>query len=540
MTGLRLRQQLFLYMTKLKLFFLACLTTTVAAGQSVNWAHDVAPILYKHCVQCHRDGGLGHFSLVGYNNAYTYRESISHATETRQMPPWKPDPEYSRFAHENRLTNTEIETIRKWVEADAPAGDLNAAPDDPVVLTGSAVGMPDQVLKTPLYTISATQDEYRCFVIPNGLSQTSYLRGLEAIPGNHEVVHHILIYEDATGKGRQLDAQTPEAGYVNFGGPGVSGARLVGAWVPGSRTELLPPFMGIKLSPGADLIVQMHYPAGTTGMSDQTTLNLFFTPTNQGVRELSIAPLINHTPLSLENYPLSIPANQVKSYHAKFKVPQNGSIVAVGPHMHLIGRNITCFGVTPQGDTMRLIRINDWDFHWQGSYTFQKVKKIPAGTTVHAYATYDNTVNNPHQPSDPPLPVEQGEATTDEMMLVYFAYMGYLPGDENIVLDSTLLTSSAIEPPPLSALAIAEIAPNPASGRHLNLHFSLTEATAFRVDLFDMDGRLQRRLAADQTRQAGEYREQYEIGDTPAGVYYLRFATANGAIRTLKAIIMEE
>ncbi len=424
------------------LLLLPVFTVADGAAQTVDWATDVAPILYGHCVQCHRDGGLGGFSLLGYDNAMTYSASIQDATAAKRMPPWKADPSYRHYAKENILSDAEIQTIQNWVQSGMAMGDLSQAPPLPVFPAGSSVGVPDHVLLTPLYTVTATDDEYRCFVVPSGLTQDAFLRGLEAIPGNHQAVHHILIYQDVTGEAKAKDDATPEPGYVNFGGPGVQGANLVGAWVPGSTTALMPVNMGVKLKAGADLIVQMHYPKGVTGMTDQTTLNFFFTPTNQGIREISLAPILNHTPFSLENGPLNIPANTVKTYHAKFKIPGAASVLSVAPHMHLIGRSMIAFAVTPQNDTIRLVNIPAWDFHWQGAYYFQKVQKIPALSTLHAYATYDNTVNNPFQPSDPPKLVTQGEATTDEMMLVYFAYMTYQPNDEQIILDSTLLTTA--------------------------------------------------------------------------------------------------
>lgn len=509
--------------------------STTANTQTVDWATDVAPILYENCVKCHRDGGIGHFSLIGYGNAYANRFPVMAATQIRKMPPWKPDPEYRRFAHERRLTDDQIQTIKDWVLADAPPGDLNLAPPDPVFIPGSDVGTPDHVLTTPLYTVTATEDEYRCFVIPNGLNQTAFLRGLEAIPGNHEAVHHILIYEDTTGQAQTLDAQTPEPGYVNFGGPGVNGARLVGAWVPGTRTTLVPPFMGVKLTPGADLIVQMHYPKGVTGMSDMTTLNFFFTPTNQNIREIHLAPLINHTFFSLENWPLWIPANTVKTYHATYKTPVAGSGISVAPHMHLIGRNIVCFAVTPQGDTISLIRINDWDFHWQGSYYFQKVQNIPAQSTLHAYATYDNTVNNPFQPNNPPQLVAQGEATTDEMMLVYFAYMAYQPGDENIVIDSSLLSTAVPFVPDQGVVASLNVFPNPASGQ-ATLEYELLESSDVQVNIADLNGRVLKTFAEKHDVTPGIYRENVEMGDLAPGVYFVKIQTPGGGVRVTKVI----
>jgi hypothetical protein len=502
-------------------------------AQAINWASDIAPILYENCAKCHRDGGLGHFSLIGYTNAFTNRFQIQSATAERRMPPWMPDPAYRQYAHENRLTDAEIQRITDWVEAGAPAGDLSQAPPDPVFNPDSEVGEPDHVLMTPFFTITATDDEYRCFVLPNGLNQTAFLRGLEAIPGNHEVVHHILIYEDTTGQGQALDAQTPnEPGYVNFGGPGVSGARLVGGWVPGSRTFLTPPNMGIKLTPGADLIVQMHYPKGVTGMSDQTRLNFFFTPDNQGIREIRLAPLLNHSPLSLENGPLNIPPNEIKTYHAQFTVPQTGSILSVAPHMHLIGRRIESFAVTLQGDTIPLIRINDWNFHWQGSYAFQYVQKIPFGAKLHAYATYDNTENNPFQPSLPPQTVVQGEATTDEMLIVYFAFMAYEPGDENILLDSTLLSSGTSLPPADGPVARRlDVFPNPADSQ-VEIQVELPEKCNYRLAVVRSNGQIIQLYAEKEAVGAGLVREHLDVSALPPGTYFVELKTSLATVYT--------
>jgi len=511
--------------TLLLLFLLSGLYSLRA--QTVNWANDIAPILYENCTKCHREAGLGHFSLVGYGNAFSKRLSIREETGARRMPPWKPDPTYRQYAHENRLSDAEIQLIDDWVEAGAPSGDLSQAPPDPVFTQGSSIGEPDHFLTTPFYTVTATDDEYRCFVIPNGLNQVSYLRGLEAIPGNHEVVHHILIYEDVTGQAQILDNQTPnEHGYVNFGSSGVAGARLVGAWVPGAQSTLLPPFMGIKLTPGADLIVQMHYPKGVTGMSDMTTLNFFFTPGNQNIREVSLAPFINHFPFSLQNGPLFIPANTTRTFHAKFTAPQKGSLISVAPHMHLIGRNITSFGVTPQGDTIPFIRINDWDFHWQGGYTFQHVQPIPSGTVLHAYATYDNTSDNPHQPSDPPQDVSSGEATTDEMMIIYFAYMSYQTGDENILLDSTLLSTSTSPFIENEVIGKVVLFPNPVQN-WLDVQFDLAEKTGVRIHIVDHSGRIIQFGNEQPELAPGTHRQKIDVSTLPPGVYFVEIQSAH-------------
>ena len=90
-------------------------------------------------------------------------------------------------------------------------------------------------------------------------------------------------------------------------------------------------------------------------------------------------------------------------------------------------------------------QLNDWDFHWQGNYAFQKLIKLPKGSILYGEATYDNTTNNTHNPNKPPKDVRLGESTTDEMMLIYFAFTLYFNGDENVVIDTTKYSSAPIE-----------------------------------------------------------------------------------------------
>lgn len=513
---------------------LLALSSSVLSAQTISWAQDVAPILYNHCVTCHRDGGLGGFSLIGYDNAFSYSEAIQTETQAKRMPPFKADPTYRRYAHENRLTDTEILTIADWVQGGTPMGDMAQAPAVPTFFQGSSIGVADHVLATPLYTVTSTEDEYRCFVVPSELTQTVYLRAMEAIPSNHEAVHHILIYQDLTGEGRIKDAATPEPGYLSFGAPGVS-ANLVGAWAPGNQVTFLPAGTGVKLTANSDLIVQVHYPKGSAGLTDQTILNFFFTPTNQGIRSVDLVPILNHTSLSLINGPLNIPANEVKTYHSKFKLPVSITALAVAPHMHYIGRSMIAFAVTPQNDTIPLINVPDWDFHWQASYFFQKAQVLPALSTLHAFAVYDNTMNNPFQPSDPPQLVVEGEATTDEMMLLYFAYMVTRPNDENIIIDSTLLSSGLPIEPHHGSLSSLLLSPNPAHNG-VSLRYEVMVATDVRTVISDLNGRVVQAVADKQDLEPGIYQENIPLGHLPPGIYCVQLLTANGGVLTAKLV----
>jgi hypothetical protein len=193
----------------------------------------------------------------------------------------------------------------------------------------------------------------------------------------------------------------------------------------------------------ARIILQIHYPAGTNTEIDSTSLLIRFT-TQPSVREVFIAPILNHGNIS--NGPFVIAKDQVKTFYQSYTVPVNVTLLSIMPHMHLIGKSIKVFSKPISGDTVPLVRINDWNFHWQGQYRFQYLQKITAGSKVQSIVTYDNTINNPNQPSNPTKIVTVGEATTSEMMLTYFYYMLYQTGDEKILQDSSLLTAGFFKP----------------------------------------------------------------------------------------------
>lgn len=470
-------------------------------AQSPQWNSDIAPILYENCTVCHHEGGLAPFSLTHYSDAYAKRLSIITAISTGEMPPWPPDADYVHFKGERYLTNTQVTKINAWVTAGAPSGDTTTAPAVPVYLNGSSLDNMDATLKCPPFTVPVYNgDLYQCFVVPSGLLQNEFMTAIDVIPGNPSIVHHVLIYEDtsSTHDAQQLDAQTPAVpGYTSFGGPGVNKANLIGGWVPGTTPNVYPSGMGVPLHKGSDIIVQIHYPYGSAGKTDSTKINIRLS--TGSLRSVFIAPPLNHAFSITE--PLIIPANTTKTFEEIYTVPTNFpiqgiSVLNVAPHAHLICKDWLVFAKTPSGDTIPLIKINNWDFHWQGFYTFQKLLFIPIGSTLFGYATYDNTGNNPHNPNSPPQDIHVGEATTDEMMLVYFSYLIYQPGDENMILDSTLLNSqptSIAGPtganPLISTMQLYDAVPNPAAGE-TSVSYYLPETSSASLEIYDLSGRL--------------------------------------------------
>ena len=145
--------------------------------------------------------------------------------------------------------------------------------------------------------------------------------------------------------------------------------------------------------------------------SDLTEFNLFFAdlPVQREV-ELSMM-----TPANLSE---SFFISRMKSKRSRTAtVDEDISLLSVMPHCHLLGKAWEVYAVSPnQADTIPLISIPEWDFNWQGIYDFPSLKHIPAGYTVHAICTYDNTSDN----FAPTIRRESwGDLTGDEMYVLF-------------------------------------------------------------------------------------------------------------------------
>lgn len=507
-------------------------------AQTPAWSTDIAPILFNNCASCHRPSGIGPFNLLTYNDAVSRASTIYSAVTSRYMPPWPPNPKFSRLAHERLLSDAEIKKIQDWVSGGKPQGDPNLAPPPPTFNPdGDLAGTPDMVSQIPTFTSTATGgDVYQCFVVPSGLNTEKFISAFEAIPGNREIVHHVLVYADTSGDCAALDAAHNGPGYVSFGGVGSNNATLIGGWVPGTQPLQMPDSFGIRIAANADIVIQIHYPQGSSGKVDSTKIKFYFSslPTNN-IRPVRIDAVLNHQGAFCTLVPndgLRVPANQTKKYTEFSNISSlvgNITLLGVAPHMHLIGRSINAYGVH-QGDTLKFIDIPSWDFSWQGFYLFRKMMKVPQGTTLYSEAFYDNTSNNPFNPSNPPQLVTAGEATTDEMMLTFFIWSDYQPGDENKFIDtSTPVAVNIKSQPAYAAQELFAPYPNPA-GNSIYIKYYLQSATDVTFSITDLQGRLIKELPEDVHSTQGYHVAPVDVSGIPTGMYLLQMRTSGKAL----------
>lgn len=512
------------------LFLLLMVSLGLRAANPV-WSTDIAPILYKNCVKCHNPGGIGKFSLMTYSEAFAYAASIKSAAVTKGiMPPWPPAPKYSHFKDERVLSGVEKKAISDWVDAGAPSGDLSKAPTPPTITKGSKLTSIDLSLRMPVYTSKATSsDLYRCFVLDPSLSSNKKIEEIEVIPGNINIVHHVLIYHDTSNTPQNLDAADPDTGYTSFGGIGSGTAQLIGAWVPGSSPKKLPYGMAMTLNKKSKIVIQIHYPRGTNGAIDSTRINIRFS-THPNPREVYFNSILNEG--NIKNYAgLVIPKDSIRTFRQEFKIPfTDYTFLSIAPHMHLVGVSYKVFAITPSGDTIRGIDIPKWDFHWQDEYVFKKLQRIPQGSTLYGYATYDNTLNNPNNPNNPTKTVVHGEATADEMMLTFISYMTYQSGDENIVLDTSADINTDI--PNNSTIVTHDNSNmlhifNNETLNQLEVNITATRNGSVNFDIIDLEGKRLNQMQIKKDLEIGLNKLIIPIEYLPKGRYILKGQSLN-------------
>ncbi|MEM7145385.1 MAG: hypothetical protein AAF591_09630 [Verrucomicrobiota bacterium] len=387
------------------------LPAATEARESPTFAEDIAPIIHQRCSECHRPGEAAPFALIDYDDVKRRSKTIQRVISDRYMPPWHPVPGHGDFRGERRLSDDEIATFNQWINAGTPLGNPELAPEPPQFPKGWQLGEPDLVLTMDSsYAVPADgPDLYRSFVIPLDLPEDKWVTAIELRPEARSVVHHVLYFLDESGAARKLDGQD--------GQPGFRGMRFrvsgrLGGYVPGAAPQHLPANLAYPLPKGSDLVLQTHFHPSGKAVEEQFTVGLFFADKrpDKTLANIQVPPAFGRT------MKIDIPAGE-KDYRIKdtFKVPVDSVAHSVGGHAHYLCEEMKLTATLPDGTSKSLLYINDWDLDWQDRYTFKEPVSLPAGTILTSELTYDNSADNPDNPTIPPVRVKWGRESTDEM-----------------------------------------------------------------------------------------------------------------------------
>jgi len=388
----------------------------VADGATFH--EDVSPVLIRHCATCHHGTELAPFPLLTVGDARKHIREVVSVTERRFMPPWPPAPGPDVLDGERRLSDAEIAVFRRWRDEGMPEGDPAKAPEQPSWTGDWQLGPPDLVIRMPqAYQVPANgKDVYRNFVIPLSAGPRRYVSAWQFRP-HSRAVHHMFLCLDRSGTGRRRDGQDAEPGFPGMDLP--AGIELppghFASWQPGAGARRMRPGTGWALEPGTEIVLQVHLqPLGRPELV-QAEVGFYFTDQK---------PALHPVKLALIHYGIDIPpgvTNHIVS--DDFVLPSPARLLGVLPHSHYLCRRIEGRALFPDGTGRTFFLIPDWDFNWQGDYSFRNPPLFPAGTRMTMEMTFDNSEGNPRNPSHPPRRVGYGVNTTDEMAELWMQFL---------------------------------------------------------------------------------------------------------------------
>jgi hypothetical protein len=399
---------------------LAALAQGTAAAQAPTFSRDVAPILYRNCVGCHRPGEAAPMSFLTYAAARPWARAMTRRVTDGTMPPWHADAAAGTFENERRLTADEKSIIARWADAGAPEGDPKDLPAAPTFAEGWSIGAPDVVFQMAEdYAVPATGTvQYEYFTIPTNFTESKWLQAIEVRPGNRALVHHVLVYYQAppdptlaaAAQALQLNLQHSRTPPPTPGNRprqrAVGQRRLIATYAPGTAPQAFRPGTAMRLPAGGVIELQMHYTANGTAGTDRSRVGLIFAK-EPPKSEIFATQFLNGQ--------FTIPPGAA-DYQVDTDIGfrEDVTVWGVFPHTHVRGKRWNYVLELPDGTRKPLLSVPKYDFNWQTYYMFKEPLEIPKGSRIHSSAWYDNSAANRSNP-DPTVAVQWGDQTWEEM-----------------------------------------------------------------------------------------------------------------------------
>ena len=313
---------------------------------------------------------------------------------------------------------------------------------------------------TPEAPYGEGTDDYRCFLLDPGLRRDAMLTGTQVLPGNPDVVHHVILFRvtpDQVAEAEQVDEDDDGPGWTCFGGSGVGGftdlgdAQWLGAWAPGGRESVLRPGLGTELAAGSRVVMQVHYNLLAGSEPDTSATQLRLARPGPGIDALGT--MLLPAPVELPCRPghdgsdLCDRDTAQADVQARFglqagntsdalrilcpgeerpgnvqsctrSVPGPLTIQGVAGHMHLLGRSISIEVNPGTPEARTILDIPVWDFDDQGARAIRPVR-LDAYDQVRVTCRHVQWLRDrlPAFEGQEERYVLWGEGTTDEMCL---------------------------------------------------------------------------------------------------------------------------
>ena len=409
-------------------------TPLAAQDTASDFAKDVAPVLYRNCASCHRDGGLGPFSMMNVDSVKAYSDDIRDAVRTGYMPPWHAEGVHGVFSNDRRLSDLDKQTIMRWVDGGARIGNPKSLPPAPSFASSWEIGTPDVPASGTI--------EYQYFEVPTNFTEDKWVQAVEIMPGSREVVHHVIVTAfPARTTAAAPAASDPTAPAARPAGPAPkppisvdenskipddpprvdtryaprmrNGTTMIGTTAPGTNMVRFPEGTALRIPAGTTLVFQVHYTAHGHEVQDRSSVGFQFAKAVPTERVYAGAFL---------NAKFTLPAGQ-KDVMVPSTITINEPVKIYGlfPHTHVRGTRWEYTLEKPDGTRKVILDVPRYDFNWQTYYMFATPLELPAGAKITSRAWYDNSATNKHNP-DASANVHWGDQTWEEMQYTGMLY----------------------------------------------------------------------------------------------------------------------
>ena len=368
----------------------------------ITYCRTIAPVLQRYCLECHRPGEIGPFSVTEYDEVRGWAEMMLEVVEQKRMPPWHASPDHLPLSNARAFPEKHIEDLRRWIEAGTPYGDPKELPEPPTFLSGWRLPRDPELILTmrdrPFRVPATGTVEYQYFVVDPNLTEERWVSASQVIPGNASVVHHAIVF-----------IRPPD-------GEEFRGISWLTAYVPGQRATEFPPGYARRVPAGSKLVFQMHYtPTGREEL-DVTKIGMNFIDEKEVTHEVYTSIGIN------QDFEIPPGASDFKVAAPVRMLPAEGELLAVIPHMHLRGKSFQLYSNSKSEVTERrkvLLEVPKYDFNWQHTYELVEPLRLDLFESLDFIAAFDNSKSNPFNPN-PNEYVMWGDQTWEEMAVAFF------------------------------------------------------------------------------------------------------------------------
>ncbi|HEY7292287.1 MAG TPA: hypothetical protein VH583_20790 [Vicinamibacterales bacterium] len=312
---------------------------------------DVFPIFKERCASCHVPGGIAPMSLMTYEEAFPWAESIRAELVAAHMPPATADDGFGEVAHARALTPKEVDVILTWASGGNPRGSLDQKLPTIELKNDWALGKPDVALPLPEeFTLAADKmEDSHEFVVPTGLAEAKWVRAVDLLPGNPAIVRSAVMFAK----------NAPE--------------EILARWQPGQDPEPTPG-AAFHLPAHADLVVRVRYKKTWSyegkELKDRSTAGLYFAK-----------PADTHELTSLPVASNEVPTTKGQSFAFTSTIDRDVQALALSPDQVPDNLTVQVEAVSPDGTRTPIIRFATRP-EWKRRYWFAKPLTIRKGSKI--------------------------------------------------------------------------------------------------------------------------------------------------------------